>query len=74
MSTITKLADRAQQGLTTQKIVDQINEAHAAERISAIMVVYFDPDGFMNLGWSTQPSTTRAVGALEQLKHDLLET
>lgn len=53
-------------------MMKRLNELHTAGELRALMVTYFDSDGYVNNYWSGLPSTSRAVGALEMLKYEIL--
>jgi hypothetical protein len=69
---VVKLDDKSLHGDCIDKMLKELNEAHAKGELRGLMVIYLGTDGYFNYAKSAMPSATRAIGALEQMKYNLL--
>lgn len=67
-----RLDDRSVQGEVLKNIMRDLNAAHESGDMRAIITMYMDKNGDWNWSVSTLPSYTRAIGALEQMKFNLM--
>ena len=69
---VVKLDDRSLHGEVLKTMMDDLNAAVEKGEVRALMFMYMDTDGCWNFRRSILPSCTRAVGALEQMKYNLM--
>jgi len=51
-----------------EELIAALKDWHEKGTLVSMMVVFFDKEGNINTHWSSIPSVTRAVGAIERLK------
>lgn len=51
-----------------------LQERNENGEVFSATVAFFDKEGYIQLHWANISSMTRAVGALERLKHELFRT
>lgn len=69
---VVKLDDRSLHGEVLTNMLKDLNEAAEAGEIRGLMLIWLDKDGCFNYRRSVLPSCSRAVGALEQMKFNLM--
>jgi hypothetical protein len=69
---VVRLDDKSMHGDCVSKMLAELNEAHAKGELRGLMVVWLGTDGYFNYAKSSLPSATRAIGALEQMKYNLM--
>lgn len=69
---VVKIDDHSIHGEVLAAIMKDLNEAVEKGEIRGLMIIWLDKDGYFNYQRSVLPSLTRAVGALETMKYNLM--
>jgi len=61
-------------GKSVSELIEHIEKERAAGHVKMLLSLWIDEEGCINCHHSELISTTRALGALELLKHRILES